>query len=214
MTDEELLARIAKRDQEAKQEAKAAFEELVRRYRGQFFGIASAKGLSPADAEEAASDGLMQVWRCAEQALGSAMSAKYWLRGVMVRMSINKFRKIKTRVMVEKSSTRFDDAGEFESDASEANEHDERDPWVDLSQPEVTRLQREHQRCVDNCLPKLSGVQREILVMLTYAGQTLSEVAQTTGESLGTIKSRQHYALEKMKQCIDRLLQGKSGGSK
>jgi RNA polymerase sigma factor (sigma-70 family) len=115
---------------------------------------------------------------------------------------------------VETSSTRFDDAGEFESDAFEASEHDEDDPWVELSAPELARLEGEHQRCVDNCLPKLSGAQREILVMLTYAGQTLGDVAKATGESLGTIKSRQHYALEKMKQCVQRLLQSKSGASK
>ena len=247
MTDEELLARIAKQD-------KAAFEELVRRYRGKFFGIASARGLSPADAEEAASDGLMQVWRCAEQALDSALPVRYWLRGVMVRMTINKFRSLKLPTTKKKKTeksladgtaldldpkskkeepdTPLEDeveyepaklkpnfyrrAGEDEDDDLEFNKQRsaETDSWLGLSEQEAARLEYEHRRCVDTCLPKLSDTHRETLVMLLYEGQTLNDVAKTTGESLGTIKSRQHYALQKMKQCVVRLLQSKSGGSK
>lgn len=246
MTDEELLARIAKHDQEAK----VAFEELVRRYRGKFFGIATAKGLAPADAEEAVSDGLMQVWRCAEQALDSALPARYWLRGVMVRMTFNKYRSLKLPTTKKKNTNPVADDDELELDSKKeqpdmpldgeveyepaklepnfdrrVGEDDddlefnkqrsaETDSWLGLSEQETARLEYEHRRCVDTCLPKLSEAQRETLVMLIYEGQTLKEVAIAKGESLGTIKSRQHYALEKMKQCVVRLLQSKSGGSK
>jgi len=203
-TDEELLARIAKYDKEA-------FEQLVRKYRGKFTGIAKANGLSLADAEEAANDGLLQVWRCAAQSLESALPAQYWLRGVMKRSAVNKYRSIKTRLAKEVFSTLGDKEDEFMTDLSEQRTED---IWLDLSAPEATRLAHEHQRCVDTCLPKLSSTHRETLVLLLYAGQTLGEVAHSTRESLGTVKSRQHYALAKMRQCVEKILRSKEGESK
>lgn len=203
-TDEELLVRIARHDKEA-------FEQLVRKYRGRFTGIAKANGLSLADAEEAANDGLLQVWRYAEQSLDSTLPAQYWLRGVMKRSAVNKYRSIKTRLAKEESSMKKNDEGEFAADVCE--QHVE-DVWLDLSAPEATRLAHEHQRCVDTCLPKLSSAHRETLVLLLYAGHTLDQVAQSTRENLGTVKSRQHYALAKMKQCVEKILRSKEGDSK
>src|ERR1700757_874401 len=50
-------------------------------------------------------------------------------------------------------------------------------------------------------LQELSGEHREVIVLRFYEGMKIEEIARQTGVSVGTVKSRLHYAM----RCLEQL---------
>jgi len=59
-------------------------------------------------------------------------------------------------------------------------------------------LARERGRRVEQALARLSDADREVLLMRYYGNMTFKDVAQATGEPLGTVLARAHRALKKL----------------
>lgn len=59
-------------------------------------------------------------------------------------------------------------------------------------------LARERARRVEQALARLSDADREVLLMRYYGNMTFKDVAQATGEPLGTVLARAHRALKKL----------------
>ncbi len=57
-------------------------------------------------------------------------------------------------------------------------------------------------RRIDVALDQLSAPQREVLVLAYFDGLTQSELADRLGEPLGTIKSRTHAALARLRALL------------
>lgn len=56
---------------------------------------------------------------------------------------------------------------------------------------------------IERCLGELAPIHREALVLRYWEDLTYAEIAQVVGCSLGTIRSRLHYATRRMRQLID-----------
>jgi RNA polymerase sigma-70 factor, ECF subfamily len=69
------------------------------------------------------------------------------------------------------------------------------------SRPEAI-VDAERAEIVSKALDALPSEQREVVVLKTYGGHTLSEIADVTGTSLGTATSRYRYALEKLSSLL------------
>ena len=57
-------------------------------------------------------------------------------------------------------------------------------------------------RRIDVALDQLSAPQREVLVLAYFDGLTQSELSERLGEPLGTVKSRTHAALARLRDLL------------
>ncbi len=75
------------------------------------------------------------------------------------------------------------------------------DSWFDhrLTDDEDARRQE-----LERALQALPGPQREVLTMKIWGGLTFQEIADTLGESLGTVASRYRLALQKLRSQVNK----------
>jgi RNA polymerase sigma-70 factor (ECF subfamily) len=71
------------------------------------------------------------------------------------------------------------------------------DPDVDVAEQAQTLLAN---RQIRRALATLPGAQRQVIEMAYFHGMTRQEIAQATGEALGTIHTRARLALQKLQQ--------------
>ena len=196
-TDAELLALIGTRET-------AAFKTLITRYHGSFMAMAIANLLTHADSEEAVGDAFLKIWTSASQYKDYGIDPKYWLRTLMRYALLDKLRTFK-RFALEQSATRTDAEGDFSGDDyGEA----ESSTSASFSTPVDALETKQANACFEACLVALSEAHRHTLQRSLIAGQTESFIAIETGQSLGTVKSRKHYAVKKMQACVSDCLDG------
>lgn len=196
LTDAQVLAVIAAGDQNG-------LKILIERYHRVFTAMAFANSLSRADCEEAVNDAFVKIWHSAGKYQDVGLEAKYWLRTLMRYALLDKLRAVR-RFQPEQSATQVSSDGEFLEDNFGAP-----DALADRS-PTPPDLLEAHQEnaCFDACLAELSNAHRDTLQRCLLAGQTEAEIAVDTAQSIGTVKSRKHYAVKKMQLCILECLLG------
>ena len=196
-TDAELLVLIGAGDS-------AAFRIMITRYYGSFMAMAVANSLSHADGEEAVGDAFLKIWSSANKYEYVGIDPKYWLRTLMRHSLLDKLRTLK-RFKVEQSASRTDVVGDFTpddfGDMEGATSEGFATPVAALETKQATA-------CFDACLQALSDSHRDTLQRSLIAGQAESFIAIETGQSLGTVKSRKHYAVKKMQTCVSDCLAG------
>lgn len=196
-TDADLLALIGAGDT-------ASFKTLITRYHGSFMAMAVANSLSQADSEEAVGDAFLKIWSSAHKYEDLGIDPKYWLRTLMRHALLDKLRTLK-RFRVEQSASKTDvegnficdDYGDFEGTACQG-----------FAAPGDALEEKQANKCFDVCLQALSDAHRDTLQRSLLAGQAESFIAIETGQSLGTVKSRKHYAIKKMQTCVSDCLAG------
>jgi RNA polymerase sigma-70 factor (ECF subfamily) len=60
----------------------------------------------------------------------------------------------------------------------------------------------DERRRIERLLARLPQDQGEVIALRVFGGLTLAEIAESTGRSLGTVKSRMRYGLLKVKQFM------------
>lgn len=175
-----------------------AFRALISRYHSPFIAMALANSLSYADAEEAASDAFVKIWHSAGKYQDLGIEPKYWLRTLMRHTLLDKLRSVK-RFAPELSATQTDESGDFlADDYGEASNT----PDDGVMNPIDALESKQADACFDVCLLALSAAHRDTLQRCLLAGQSEATIAVETGQSLGTVKSRKHYAVRKMQVCV------------
>jgi RNA polymerase sigma factor (sigma-70 family) len=69
--------------------------------------------------------------------------------------------------------------------------------------PAEKAQQADERQRIEGLLARLPEGQREVLVLRVFGGLTVAEIAESTGCSLGTVKSRMRYGLLKIRRMID-----------
>ena len=166
MDERELIARLQKRDE-------AAFEELIRQYEKKVYTLCFRMCSSSEDAEEAAQDAFLALWRGIDR-FRQESSLSTWIYRLATNACIDTLRRRKKQ----SGSVSLDDEELF-VDA------------VDTSpQPQETVEYREAQKLLQEGLSALPEEYRKVLILREIEGLSYTEIAECASLELGTVKSR------------------------
>ena len=176
----DLVRRVAMRDQ-------AALSALYDRYSRPLYALALKIVLVPEEAEETVTDVFCQVWRTADRYDAGRARVDSWLFMMTRSRALD-------RVRAANRAARL-----VEAQAAEAAV----DPLGgQVSDPEADAEIAERRGAVLAALGTLSAPQRVALELAFYEGLSHSEVAERTGEPLGTIKTRIRAGLGKLREVL------------
>ena len=182
-----LLGRIERADE-------AAFRELYRAFSRRLYAYVLRQLGDPAQAEEIVADTLYEVWRRPATFRGDSQFST-WLIGIARNKVLMAFRSRKPDAI-------HDDI----ADVAEIVAAD------DPSAFEILAQQQRHEG-VRHCMDKLSSDHRECVHLVFYEGMSLAEVAAVQVCPENTVKTRLFHARQKLKNCLQLLLQREGGGS-
>ena len=181
VSDEQLVTQAAEGDS-------AALESLYDRYSSAVMGLALKIMGDRATAEEVVQETFWRVWRNAGTFQVQRGSFTAWLFGIARNVSIDLWRRRKAR-----PQPAFDEAEEEQMDRA-------LDPETDVAELAWIRVRHQQVRAAMASLPPL---QRQVLEMAYFAGLTRQEIAEATGEPLGTIHTRARLALQKLHEALE-----------
>jgi RNA polymerase sigma-70 factor (ECF subfamily) len=179
VADVDLMRRVAQQDQ-------AAFEALYDRYAALVYGVTLKVLGSRPDAEEVVLDVFAQAWRTAGRYDPQRGRVDAWLLVIARSRSLDKLRARQRDGKVVEAS---------EAKAAEA-------PVVTISGPEKDLLIAERRAAVVAALEDLPAAQRLPLELAYYKGLSQTEIAEATGEALGTVKTRMRLGMGKLREAL------------
>ena len=175
-SDEELMRRIARRDD-------AALAQLHDRYRALAFSVALRVVNDPARAEDVVQDAFLAVWRRAGSYAPDRGSVKTWLSSIVRNRAIDVVRATRERPVADEDGMLL---------ALEDTAPAVHDQVVAVLDSEVTR----------HALGQLPNEQRQAIALAYFVGLSHSEIADRTGLPLGTVKSRVRLGLQRMRLSL------------
>ncbi|MFF2744091.1 ECF RNA polymerase sigma factor SigK [Kitasatospora sp. NPDC058048] len=177
---ERLVAAVARGDQ-------AAYARLYRAVAAPVYGTALRTLRSPSQAEEVAQEVLLEVWRAAAGYRPARGTVLAWVLTIAHRRAVDRVRAAQA-------------AADRELRAA-LREQPVREPGAEPVAEQVERVL--DARRVRSALARLSGVQRESLVLAYYGGYSQSEIARALGVPLGTVKTRMRDGLLRLRTAFD-----------
>ncbi|HJR82162.1 MAG TPA: sigma-70 family RNA polymerase sigma factor [Anaerolineales bacterium] len=183
MSDEVLAAQVARGESRA-------LEILYDRYGSLVLGISLKIVGDRAAAEDVLQETFWRVWRSAASYQSPRGSFTAWLLRIARNLAIDAYRRrnVRPRPMtdVDKSDSKIDRVA---------------DAGMDIAEQSIVLLE---QKQVRSALATLPHVQREVIELAYFYGMTRQEIAEATGEALGTIHTRARLALQKLRQALQR----------
>ena len=158
----------------------AAARELVHAFGERLLRSAFLLCGSEADAQDLVQETFLQALQSLQRFRGQS-SVYTWLHSILLNLSRHYHRDRKRLVCDEESVNHA--TAEAEEKPSAAD--------LELSAS-----------ALGAGLKTLSGLHREVLLLRFYEGMKIREIARHLGVSKGTVKSRLHYALERMQQLL------------
>ena len=179
-SDEQLVLRIRARDERA-------LSALYTRYADPVYGLALRIVRNVEVAEEVVQETFLRVWRGAHTFQGNPAGLRSWIFRIARNCSLDQLRRQAARprtVTITPEPT--DDRAPLDTFA---------DATCDVAAQATTRCLGEQVR---RALMTLPPEQRHALELAYFGGLTHREIAETTGEPLGTIKTRLRLGLHKL----------------
>ena len=159
----------------------SAFDVLYRQLAGPVYRTALSVLRDPLHAEEVAQEVLLEVWRSAGRFDPAKGTAEAWVLTMARRRAIDRVRSAAAETARERRYARTEVA------------------WDQVSEAVQAVLERER---LTYCLDKLSGPQRQVIMLAFYGGHTYTEVATILGIAVGTVKSRIRVGLARMRESM------------
>ncbi len=152
-----------------------AFNALVLAYQGQVYNLCLRMLGSPQAAEDAAQEAFIAAYRAVPRFRGGRFRA--WLLRIAANACYDELRRRRSRPQVPLEAPADDERARAELPASD--------------EPLEQRAERlELARCLQEGLASLPPDQRLAVILRDVQGLAYEEVAEATGASLGTVKSR------------------------
>ena len=183
LSDEILIARVARGDN-------TALEALYDLYAPTVLGICLKITRDHASAEDILQETFWRVWQSASIYQPQRGSFKGWLFRIARNLAIDSYRRRNARLQEVIISADMDPI----LDRISA-------PDMDVSTQVQSNLDAEQ---IQNALRSLPREQRQAIEMAYFYGMTRQEIAEATGEALGTIHTRARLGLEKLRQELQR----------
>jgi len=174
------LARVAMHD-------RAAFEQVYRATCAHLLGVAFRILNQRERAEEVLQEAYMNVWHNAAGFNAALASPMTWLINIVRNKAIDALRSGRT----ERAATVALDDEAFEvADESRA-------------QPQQLLEDSFNKMKIGTCMAGLSASQRQALALAYYRGMVHSEIAESIGAPLGTVKAWVRRGLDRLKTCLE-----------
>ena len=170
--DPELLERVAKGDERA-------FLTLYDRHASRVYGLALRILRDPMLAEEATQDAFLKLWSRARQFMAERGTLLVWLLTITRRTALDRLRLEGRRPILSGA----EDPADFLNAIPEAGSSSDESRW----------------RSMALLVQSLPLEQRQVLELAYYQGMSQSEIAETLGWPLGTVKTRLRAALEHLR---------------
>ncbi len=162
-----------------------AFGELCRLYQTRVFRQAMLLSGNVNTAEELAQETLVEAWKALGRFKGGCQFFT-WLCAIL----LNRYRNsVRARRLIT-----FSDLAHSGPDAVQAP----MDTAAGIA-PDELIAQEERQRLVRECLEALPGKQQQVIYLRFFTGESLEGIAAALGCSVGTVKSRLFYAMERLR---------------
>lgn len=175
-----------------------AFEQLVRRHERRVFRLLMRMMGNREEAEDVAQETFISLYRHGKRFRGEARFSTFVYR-VAANAALNRRRSLgRKRTRIEKLATR--------QAAGDDLPQQPRDP-------EDSALGQEFTRYVRDALQTLSPSLRMPVVLYDIEGLAYGEIAGILGVAEGTVKSRIHRARRALREQLQGLLPGTSGGT-
>ena len=183
-SDEALATRVARGDS-------AALEVLYDRYASRVLGISLKIVGDQALAEDILQETFWRVWQSAGTYQSQLGAFTGWLFRIARNLAIDAYRRRNVRPQP-LMSTREDRDPVLDETP---------DPDMDVAEQAQTILTN---RQIRTALASLPDVQRQVIELAYFHGMTRQEIAEATGEALGTIHTRARLALQKLRGELER----------
>jgi RNA polymerase sigma-70 factor, ECF subfamily len=177
--DRELVRRMAAGDE-------SALGTLYDRYSPLLHSVARRIVGDPDDAEEVLEETFWQAWRQAGRYEESRGGLSTWLVMIARSRAVDRVR-ARRRVREE----RWDELPEPAADTA----GDDVSPLDSAEMDEVRRM-------VGRAVATLPPEQRQTVELAYFRGLSQSEIAEATGQPLGTVKTRARLALQKLREAL------------
>ena len=141
-------------------------------------------------AEDVLQETFWRVWRSGAAFQSQRGTFAGWLFKIARNLAIDAYRRRNIRP---RPITDVDD--------NDARLDQEPDPNMNV--PEQSQLVLKQKR-VRNALAALPGLQRQVIEMAYFHGMTRQEIAEATGEALGTIHTRARLGFQKLREVLQR----------
>jgi RNA polymerase sigma-70 factor (ECF subfamily) len=184
-SDETLIAHVARGSSEA-------LEVLYDRYASRVLGVIIKIVGDQAQAEDILQETFWRVWQSAGTYQLELGSFTGWLFRIARNLSIDAYRRRSVRPQMPMNAS---------VEGSDPILEQTADPDMDVAEQAQSIL---NHRQIRRALASLPGVQRQVIEMAYFYGMTRQEIAEATGEALGTIHTRARLALQKLRGELER----------
>lgn len=182
-TDEELMLDFQKGDVRA-------FEEILKRHRHGVFNFILRFLGNRETAEEVFQEVFIKIHKAADRYLPNGKFST-WLYTITRNQCVDTFRRLKLRETLSlDNGGKEDEIKLVDTIAS------------DTVPPDILSSAHEIQTVLEFALEKLNVDQREVFLLREKEGFKFEEIAEMTGVSVNTVKSRMRYALEGLKKTL------------
>jgi len=181
--NDDLLRRAASGDMDA-------FEELIRGYERLIFNITYRVLGNADDAKDASQEVLIKIYKNLHKC-ANMKAFKSWVYTVANNTCIDEIRKRKNKTADSLDKFIQTEDGEIEKQL----------PADDVT-PEESLLRKERRKDLQAAICQLSPQHRTLIVLRDIKGLSYNELADATGTSLGTVKSRLSRARLQLCQII------------
>lgn len=180
-TDDDLLDGIQRREE-------AALAALYDRYGRLAFALALRILGERGAAEDVVQEAFLNVWRHADRYQRGRGSAQPWLMSIVHNSAVDRRRGRSGRAMSELSLDAADGWAGWQMPAQD-------DPFLAAARNFDAALIR-------SLLSALPAEQREAIELAYFGGMSHHEIAERTGQPLGTVKSRLRLGLRKLREAL------------
>jgi RNA polymerase sigma-70 factor, ECF subfamily len=188
--DEALVRRMAAGEEQA-------LGALYDRWHAVVHGVVSRMLRQPDDVEDVVEEAFWQAWRQAARFDATRGAVQTWLLTIARSRALDRVRSLRRR---------REDPLENDEGQVVVQQAAEGDPGLDAEASERRRI-------VVDALAGLPPEQREALELGYFGGLSQTEIAERTGQPLGTVKTRMRLAMQKLRGQLQ-ILSGDGGGAR
>lgn len=179
----------------------AALEALVEKYKRMVYRVAIKITKNHEDANDVVQETFLKVYKSLNK-FKMESSFETWLYQIVVNLSLNTVKKRKRRnkrelpfnAVYESSET--DDSIPYEECVVDQLKSQKNEPHIRVERKEL-------KQAVTQAVDSLSPKQRIVVILHEFEGLKHSEIASILGCSVGTVRSRLHYARQRLRELLE-----------